>query len=204
MSPPAQGPSLDERLLTRTLALHLDDRSAADLAADLITRYDTLGAVFARTRSLDLPAEIQATFGLMAATAQQLSRARLRKRPVIGNWQALIDYCRTSLAHESREHLTALFLDRKNHLIADETLASGTVDHVPVYPREILRRAIALDATALILVHNHPSGDPTPSQSDIDMTRRVAAALAAIDVTLHDHLIVGAEAEVSLRSEGLI
>jgi len=141
---------------------------------------------------------------LIEAAAQRLARARVIGRSVISSWDALLDYCRTAMAHRDTEHFRVLFLDRQNALIADEEQARGTVNHVPVYPREVVKRALELNASALILVHNHPSGDPTPSQSDIDMTSRVGAAAEALDITLHDHLVIGRSQEFSFREAGLI
>ncbi|RVV97870.1 JAB domain-containing protein [Mesobaculum littorinae] len=141
---------------------------------------------------------------IVEAAAHRLARARVMQRPVIGGWDAVLDYCHTTMAHRETEQFRILFLDRKNVLIQDEEQARGTVDHVPVYPREVAKRALELNASALILVHNHPSGDPTPSESDIAMTRRIEAALSAVDVTLHDHLIVGKETELSFRGSGYL
>ena len=141
---------------------------------------------------------------IVEAAAQRLARARVINRPVLSSWDALLDYCHTTMAHQGIEQFRVLYLDRKNVLIADEEQARGTVDHVPVYPREIVRRALELNASALILVHNHPSGDPTPSQSDISMTARIAAAAAAMDITIHDHLIIGKSCETSFRASGLL
>ena len=141
---------------------------------------------------------------LIEAAAQRLSRARILDRPVLGSWHALIDYCHTAMAHRQTEQFRVLYLDRKNVLIADEAQAQGTVDHVPVYPREVVKRALELNASALILVHNHPSGDPTPSRADIDMTAQIQQAAAALGLTLHDHLVIGKARELSFRSEGLI
>lgn len=141
---------------------------------------------------------------IIEAAAMRLSRARVLKRHVISSWDAILDYCHTTMAHRETEQFRVLFLDRKNTLIADEAQAQGTVDHVPVYPREIVKRALELNASALILVHNHPSGDPTPSQTDIDMTAQVERACAALGLTLHDHLIIGKSAELSFRSHGYL
>ncbi|UWS79544.1 DNA repair protein RadC [Phaeobacter sp. G2] len=141
---------------------------------------------------------------VLEAAAQRMARARVMQRQVISSWDALLDYCHTAMAHRSTEHFRVLFLDRKNCLIADEEQARGTVDHVPVYPREVAKRALDLNASALILVHNHPSGDPTPSASDIDMTERINQALTPLGITLHDHLIIGSNAELSFRAEGLL
>ena len=141
---------------------------------------------------------------IVEAAAQRLARSRVIKRPVLSSWQSLIDYCHASMAHRETEQFRVLFLDRKNILIADEEQAQGTVDHVPVYPREVVKRALELNASALILVHNHPSGDPTPSTADIEMTARVAEAAQVLGVTLHDHLIIGKASEVSFRSAGYL
>ncbi|SEQ88161.1 RadC family protein [Thalassovita taeanensis] len=141
---------------------------------------------------------------IVEAAAHRLARARVLQRHVISSWDAILDYCHTTMAHRDTEQFRVLFLDRKNVLIADEEQARGTVDHVPVYPREVAKRALELNASALLLVHNHPSGDPTPSTSDISMTNQIVAACQALDITLHDHLIVGKSRELSFRAEGLI
>lgn len=141
---------------------------------------------------------------IVEAAAHRLARSRVMQRQVVSSWDALIDYCHTAMAHRDIEQFRVLFLDRKNILIADEEQARGTIDHVPVYPREVVKRALQLNASAMILVHNHPSGDPTPSQEDINMTARIDAAAQALGLTLHDHLIIGKSAELSFRSEGLL
>lgn len=148
--------------------------------------------------------EIVTDFKIVEAVAHRMARARVIQRQVITSWDAVLDYCHTTMAHRETEQFRVLFLDRKNVLIADEEQARGTVDHVPVYPREIVKRALELNASALILVHNHPSGDPTPSQSDIDMTAQILAACEALSLTLHDHLIIGKSRELSFRAEGYI
>jgi DNA repair protein RadC len=141
---------------------------------------------------------------LAEAMATRLARARVLNRGVISSWDALLDYCHTAMAHRETEHFRVLFLDRKNCLIADEEQGHGTVDHVPVYPREVLRRALELNASALILVHNHPTGDPSPSEADIAMTEQIRRAADAMSITLHDHLIIGKEREASFRTLGLL
>lgn len=133
-----------------------------------------------------------------------MMRARVLQKPVLSSWDALLDHCHTSMAHRETEQFRVLYLDRKNVLIADEEQARGTVDHVPVYPREIVKRALELNASALILVHNHPSGDPTPSDADLSMTRQVKDACEALGLTLHDHLIIGKSRELSFRSQGYL
>jgi len=141
---------------------------------------------------------------VIEAAAQRLARSKVLNKHVISSWDALIDYCHTTMAHRETEQFRVLFLDRKNVLIADEEQGKGTVDHVPVYPREVAKRALELNASALILVHNHPSGDPTPSQSDIDMTAQMELACGALGITLHDHLIVGKSQEFSFKSAGYL
>ncbi|MEP1539058.1 MAG: DNA repair protein RadC [Paracoccaceae bacterium] len=141
---------------------------------------------------------------IIEAAAQSLARSKVMNRHAISSWDALLDYCHTTMAHRETEQFRVLFLDRKNVLIADEEQAKGTIDHVPVYPREVAKRALELNASALILVHNHPSGDPTPSQSDIDMTAQINAACNALGLNLHDHIIVGKSQELSFKSEGYL
>jgi len=141
---------------------------------------------------------------IVEAAAHRLAQAKVRQRHVISSWDSLLDYCRTVMAHRETEQFRILFLDNKNTLIADEAQAEGTVDHVPVYPREVVKRALALNASALILVHNHPSGDPTPSRADVDMTRQIQIAAEPLGIPLHDHLIIGRLDYTSFRSEGLI
>ena len=141
---------------------------------------------------------------IVEAAAHRMARARVLKRHVISSWDAVLDYCHTTMSHRDTEQFRVLYLDTKNTLIADEEQSRGTVDHVPVYPREVAKRALELNASALILVHNHPSGDPSPSDSDIRMTEKVNDACAALGITLHDHLIVGKSRELSFRAEGYL
>ena len=141
---------------------------------------------------------------IVEAAAHRLARSQVMHRAIVSSWDALLDYCHTAMAHRDTEQFRVLFLDRKNVLIADEELAKGTVDHVPVYPREVVKRALELNASALIVVHNHPSGDPTPSQSDIDMTQQIQSAAEALGLTVHDHLVIGKSEEFSFRSAGYL
>lgn len=141
---------------------------------------------------------------LIEATAHRMAQARILQSPVLSSWDALLDYCRTAMSHLETEQFRVLFLNRKNVLIADEAQAKGTVDHVPVYPREVIKRALELNASALILVHNHPSGDPTPSQSDREMTSQIESAAQALGLTLHNHLIIGKSAEFSFKGAGYL
>ncbi|MDP8916568.1 MAG: DNA repair protein RadC, partial [Pseudomonadota bacterium] len=139
---------------------------------------------------------------LLHEATKRIHLDRARKGEVISSWTALLAYVRVALAHEKREQFRVLFLNRQNELIADEVMNHGTVDHAPVYPREIVRRALELSSPAVILVHNHPSGDPTPSRADIEMTRRIVEAGRALNITVHDHLIVGRDSVTSLKSTG--
>lgn len=141
---------------------------------------------------------------IIEASAQRLARSKVLNKQVITSWDALVDYCHMTMAHRETEQFRVLYLDRKNVLIADEEQGKGTVDHVPVYPREVAKRALELNASAMILVHNHPSGDPTPSEADIDMTNQIESACVALGLTLHDHLIVGKSREISFKSEGYL
>lgn len=141
---------------------------------------------------------------IIEAATHRMARSKVMQRQVISSWDAVLDYCHTTMAHLETEQFRVLYLDRKNVLIADEEQAQGTVDHVPVYPREVIKRALELNASALILVHNHPSGDPTPSEADIEMTAKIQAAAEHLGLSLHDHLIIGKSTELSLRSAGYL
>jgi DNA repair protein RadC len=145
-----------------------------------------------------------AEFKIVEAAAQRFARGVVKKRLPMGSWREVVDYCRTSMAFESREIFRILFLDKKNGLIADEVQGSGTVDHTPVYPREVVRRALELSATAIVLVHNHPSGDPSPSTQDVKMTLDIIAIAKPLGVAVHDHIIVGRDGHASLRGMRLI
>lgn len=141
---------------------------------------------------------------LFAAAAHRMAKGELRGREVLSSWSQVIDYCRTSMAFESREQFRILFLDKKNALIADEVQQTGTIDHTPVYPREVVRRALELSATAIILVHNHPSGDPTPSRADVTMTKTIIDTAKPLGISVHDHIIVGKDGHASLKGLQLI
>lgn len=179
------------------------------LAKRLLATFEDLNGVIAASEHRILQVEgadrwVYLQLRLVDAFAQRMAQARVLRREVLSSWDALIVYCRTCMAHRETEQFRVLFLDRKNAMIADEALGSGTVGHVPVYPREVAKRALELNASAIIMVHNHPSGDPTPSAEDIKMTSRVMAACDAIDVTVHDHVVIGKDAEVSFRTTGLL
>lgn len=179
------------------------------LAKRLLATFGDLNSVIAASEHRIMQVEgadrwVYLQLRLVDAFAQRMAQAKVLRREVLSSWDALIAYCRTCMAHRETEQFRVLFLDRKNTMIADEALGSGTVGHVPVYPREVAKRALELNASAIIMVHNHPSGDPTPSSDDIKMTGRVMMACEAIDVTVHDHVVIGKEAEVSFRTEGLM
>lgn len=141
---------------------------------------------------------------VVLAVAQRFSRDKLADKPILGSWTQLIDYCKSNMAYEAREQFRILFLDKKNKLIADEVQQTGTVDHTPVYPREVIRRTLELSATALILVHNHPSGDPAPSTADIQMTTAIMNIATPLGITIHDHIIIGRSGHVSMKGLKLI
>jgi DNA repair protein RadC len=179
------------------------------LAKTLMKRFGT----FADLMAAD-PEEIKKTPGAKEATvvalksvqaaALRMMQSNLLNRPAITSWQQLLDYCHASMSREKREQFRVLFLDRKNVLIADEVQATGTVDHTPVYPREVVKQALDLGATAIIMVHNHPSGDPAPSAGDIDMTQEIKEAAGALGISLHDHVIIGRDGHASFKNLGLL
>ncbi|MBI1198903.1 MAG: DNA repair protein RadC [Phenylobacterium sp.] len=179
------------------------------LAKQLLTRFGSLGGVLGAS-----PEELRTVAGVGEAVALDLklvheaalrsAREQVARRAVISSWSALLAYVKTALAHETREQFRVLFLDKRNQLIADEIMNRGTVDHAPVYPREVARRALEFAASAVILVHNHPSGDPAPSSADVDMTRQVVEALRALRIAVHDHLVVGRDGTASFKALGLI
>lgn len=199
----------DYELLELILFRVIRRQDVKPLARRLLDQFGDLAGVMGASdeRLLETegvgPATIQ-ELRIVEATAHRLSRRRVTQQHVLSGWDTVIAYCRTTMAYAKVESFRVLFLDRRNALIADEELARGTIDHVPVYPREVVKRALALDATALILVHNHPSGDPTPSEADIAMTHQISDAAQALSISLYDHVIVGAGGERSFRSEGLI
>ena len=199
----------DYELLELVLFRAIPRQDVKPLAHALIARFGdfarVVSAPVARLREVSGVGEaVVLELKLIEASAQRLARGRVMQRPVISSWDAIVDYCHTTMAHRETEQFRVLYLDRKNVLVADEEQAQGTVDHVPVYPREVVKRALELNASALILVHNHPSGDPSPSEADIAMTQQVQAAAEALGLVLHDHLIVGKSRELSFRAEGLL
>ena len=199
----------DHEILELILFRALPRQDVKQLARELLNAFGDFNRVV--TAPVDrlrqhtgLTKAVALEFKIIEAAAHRLARSKIMHRHVLSSWDALLDYCHTAMSHGETEQFRVLFLDLKNALIADEEQAKGTVDHVPVYPREVAKRALELNASAIILVHNHPSGDPTPSQSDINMTQQIQRACDALGLTLHDHLIIGKSRELSFRSEGLI
>ncbi len=199
----------DYEILEVLLCAFIPRVDVRPIAKTLVDRFGTVSAALAAApeRLMEVDGIGEATAAYLRATNLLLQRAagdQVRDKPVITNWAALLNYVKLALRHERSEQARVLYLDRKNKLIADEVAVRGTVDHAPVYPREIARRALELSASAVILVHNHPSGDPTPSRADIDLTRDIEKALAPLEIRLHDHLVVGASETISMKAKGLI
>jgi DNA repair protein RadC len=183
-------------------------RAGADAtAARLLQRFGSLAAVLAAEEAQLLvlvSARVAAELQLIHDLTCRVAAAQLARRTVISSWSALTAYLKLTMAHREREAFRVLFLDKKNQLIADEVMGEGTVDHAPVYPREVMRRALELSASAAILVHNHPGGDPTPSVADIQTTKQVVEAARALSITVHDHLVVGRDGVGSFKALGLM
>jgi DNA repair protein RadC len=177
-------------------------------ASALLQSFPSIGHVItaepSQLRAFGLTGHDIAVFRLVREIACRMARGEVRSRPVLGNWQALIAYLQIAMAYEQIEQFRILFLDRKNNLIADEVQQRGTVNHTPVYPREVMKRALILNASALIVAHNHPSGDPKPSRDDIETTRELKAAANALEIELHDHVVIGHGKHASFRSLGLL
>ena len=195
----------DYELLELILFRTIPQRDLKPLAKELIAKFGSFGEVLAapqpRLEEVKGIKEATATdLKIVHAAANRLAKGKVQKRPVLSSWSNVLEYCRTAMAFADKEHFRILFLDKRNQVIADEVQQTGTVDHTPVYPREVIKRALELSATALILVHNHPSGDPSPSSADVRMTREIADTAKPLGITLHDHLIVGKSGHASLRS----
>lgn len=199
----------DYEVLELLLASVIPRKDLKPLAKELIAEFGGFAEVLAAP-----PHALETFKGISATTAaylkvvehaaQRMARLTVMDKPVISSWDALLDYCNAVMARLPVEQFRLLFLDRKNVLIADELQQQGTVDHTPLYPREVVKRALELNASAIIMVHNHPSGDPAPSKADIEMTRTVRDALRAVGITVHDHLIVGRKGHTSFKSVGLL
>ncbi|QFI66202.1 RadC family protein [Sinorhizobium alkalisoli] len=194
----------DYEILELILFRLIPRRDTKPIAKALLARFGTLSAVFGAPQHLlqevkGIGETVALDLKLIATTAQRLLKSELRNKQVLSSWSAVIDYCHAAMAHETKEQFRILFLDKRNALIADEVQQQGTIDHTPVYPREVVKRALELSATALILVHNHPSGDPTPSRADIDMTKLISDAAKPLGITVHDHIIIGKDGHVSMK-----
>jgi len=199
----------DYELLELYLFRSIPRRDVKPIAKALIARFGDLGGVAAapieQLVCIDGVNERSAAeLKLIQALSARLAREQVIGRPVIASWAALVAYCRTTMQHATTEQFRVLFLDRKNKVIGDEVLGTGTVDHAPVYPREVVKRALANEASAIILVHNHPSGDATPSQADIEMTRTLIKVCKPFEIVVHDHLVIGRENTASFKTLGLM
>ncbi|GJD96552.1 RadC family protein [Methylobacterium iners] len=199
----------DYELLELDLFRAIPRRDVKPLAKALIRRFGSLAEVLsaepARLAEVDgVSAGVVADLKLIEAAGHRLARGAIAERPLLSSWAAVLEYCRATMAFSPREQFRVLFLDKRNHLIADEIQGRGTVDHTPVYPREVARRSLELGATAIILAHNHPSGDPTPSAADIRMTREIVSVLDPLGIIVHDHVILGREGHASLKGLKLI
>ncbi len=199
----------DYELLEMALFASIPRRDTKPLAKELLRRFGSFAEVIhapvARLREVDGIGEASVNqLKLIAAAASRVAKGEVKRRKALSSWNDVLDYCRSSMAFADKEQFRLLFLDKRNKLIADEVQQIGTVDHTPVYPREVIKRALELSATALILVHNHPSGDPTPSQADIQMTKAIVDIAKPLGISVHDHIIVGKNGHASLKGMRLI
>lgn len=204
------GALADYELLELILATALPRRDVKPLAKQLLNRFGGRFANVIRASAADLQTvkgvgeNVAAMLKCIEAASLRLIEQDLQERPVLRNWQTVVDYCRAKMGHETVEQFRLLFLDAKNGVIRDEVQQNGTVDQTAIYPREVVKRALEVAASAVIMVHNHPSGDPTPSRADIDLTRQVQAALQVVGIGLHDHIIISRGDHRSLKGMGLI
>lgn len=199
----------DYELLELLLFRAIPRRDVKPIAKALIAKFGSFAEVIAApperlAEAGDLSENVVTELMAIHAAARRLARGEVKRRPALSSWSSVIDYCRTAMAFAEKEQFRILFLDKRNQLIADEVQQTGTVDHTPVYPREVVKRALELSATAIILVHNHPSGDPTPSHADIQMTKQIADVAKPLGIALHDHIIVGRDGHVSFKGLRLI
>jgi DNA repair protein radc len=199
----------DYELLEMVLFAAQPRRDMKPLAKKLIAKFGSFAEVIhaPETRLREVQGVGDATINglkLIAAAASRIAKGQLKQRTLLSSWNDVIDYCRTAMAFADKEQFRVLFLDKRNQLIADEVQQVGTVDHTPVYPREVVKRALELSATAIILVHNHPSGDPTPSQADIQMTKAIIDIATPLGISVHDHIIVGKNGHASMKGLKLI
>lgn len=199
----------DYELIELFLFMAIPRKDTKPLAKALLAEYGSLPELLAApihqlSQSAGVSQNTAIALKAIQATAHRMLKQDIMQKPVLNSWSRLMDYCMATMAQENREHFRVLFLNKKNELIADEIQGSGTVDHTPAYPREIMKRSLEVGATAIILVHNHPSGDPTPSQADIDMTQQIIRAAAPFNITVHDHIIVSRNGYTSFKNQGLI
>jgi DNA repair protein RadC len=199
----------DYELLELLLFRSVPRQDTKPIAKALIARFGSFAAVLGAPLALlqeikGVGPAVALDIKLVAAAGQRMALGEIKEREVLSSWSKVVDYCRAAMAFEEREQFRILFLDRKNALIADEVQQVGTVDHTPVYPREVIRRALELSATAIVLVHNHPSGDPTPSRADIDMTRLIIDTAKPLGISVHDHVIIGKNRHSSMKGLALI
>ncbi|ODT49312.1 MAG: hypothetical protein ABS59_11095 [Methylobacterium sp. SCN 67-24] len=199
----------DYELLELLLFRSIPQRDVKPLAKQLIQHFgsfaEVIGAPVSRLREVKgIGESVALDLKIVEASLKRAMKGQIAKKPVLSSWSSVIDYCRLAMAFAEREQFRILFLDKKNALIADEVQQTGTVDHTPVYPREVMRRALELSATALILIHNHPSGDPTPSGADMRMTRELVDIAKPLGIAIHDHIIVGRDGHASFKGLGLI
>lgn len=199
----------DYELLELVLFRAIPRRDVKPIAKALVDRFGSFAEVVAAPAGLleevaGVTASVVTELKIVEAAAHRIARGQVKRRPVLSSWSAVIEYCRTAMAFAEREQVRVLFLDKRNQLIADEIVQTGTVDHTPVYPREVIKRALEVSASALVLCHNHPSGDPTPSRADIDMTRRIIDMAKPLGIEVHDHIIVGKDGHASFKGLRLI
>jgi len=198
----------DYELLELVLFRAIPRRDVKPLAKELIKTFGSFAEVVAapveRLKQAGLREAVIAELKIIAAAAHQFARGQVRNRPVLSSWSSVLDYCRITMAFADKEQFRVLFLDKRNRLITDELQQEGTVDHTPVYPREVVKRALELSATAIILVHNHPGGDPTPSRADIEMTKQIVEIARGLGIEVHDHITVGRDGHASLKGLRLI
>jgi len=199
----------DYELLELALFAALPRRDTKPLAKSLLKKFGSFAEVIhapeTLLREIDGIGDASITqLKLIAASADRIAKGQIKRSVALSSWNDVITYCRSSMAFADKEQFRILFLDKRNQLIADEVQQTGTVDHTPVYPREVIKRALELSATALILIHNHPSGDPSPSQADIQMTKSIISIATPLGISVHDHIIVGKNGHAGLKGMRLI
>ncbi|MEP3234018.1 MAG: DNA repair protein RadC [Hyphomicrobiales bacterium] len=195
----------DYELLELILFRAIPRRDTKPIAKALLTRFGTVAEVLSapieRLKEVEgIGQSVAVDLKIIQAAGQRLAKDQIMEQPILSSWTELIEYCHSAMAYEKKEQFRLLFLDKKNRLIADEVQQVGTIDHTPVYPREVVKRALELSATAVILLHNHPSGDPTPSQADILMTQKIIEAATPMGIAVHDHVIIGKSGHTSLKA----